>query len=371
MKATSTRHSGKPTSVGVFYLLSLALALLTLRPTVWSAVPSPVAPAPAVSYRLPDDPRELLRLDDEMRAFFAARIPRRATLEGRIDAVLEAILGEAGLHFRYESDGVYDVREAFRRRRGNCVTYSMLVVAVAREFRIPAEFNEVTIRPKWSRSGGLVLESKHLNVHVEDTGRGTYELDLKILEDLRVSGGQAHVVDDARAFAGMYSTAGVYRLAAGEHGEALRLLERAIAIDPTSASAWANLGTAQMVIGDLGAARHCYDRALREEPSTMVAVSGLARIHRAEGRLELAEKLERKVARYRERNPYYLLSLARGELAADRLADAQRHLRRAVRIKDDEPEFYELMIAVARKAGREREAAKWVGQLAQLTSPRF
>lgn len=370
MKATSTRHSGKPTSVGVFYLLSLALALLTVRPTVWAAAPSPVAPVAEASYRLPDDPRELLRLDDEMRAFFAARIHRRATLERRIDDVLEAILGETGLHFRYESDGVYDVREAFRRRRGNCVTYSMLVVAVAREFRIPAEFNEVTTRPQWSRSGGLVLESKHLNVHVEDTGRGTYELDLKILEDLRVSGSPAHVVDDARAFAGMYSTAGVHRLAAGAPEEALRLLERAVAIDPTSASAWANLGTAQMVIGDLVAARRCYDRALKEESSTMIAVSGLARINRAEGRLELAEKLERKVTRYRERNPYYLFYLAREEFAAGRLTDAQRHLRRAVRIKGDEPEFYEWMIAVARKAGREREATKWVGQLAQLTSPR-
>lgn len=309
-------------------------------------------------YRLPEDPRELLRIDNEMKSYFAARITRWAALETQLDQITDAVLGEKGLHFRYEADGVYDVREAFRRRRGNCVTYSMLVVAVAREFRIPAEFNEVIIHPRWDRAGGIVLESRHINVRVEAPG-GSYEIDLKQSDNLRVSRGSARVVDDARAFAGAYNNVGVYRLAAGDRVGALRLLELATATDPAYAAAWTNLGGAHVLAGDPERARECYERALAEEPATPAAASGLASLNRKCGRLAEAERLERTVVRYRERNPYYLLGVAREELAKGRLADARRHLKRAIHIKADEPELYELMAEVARGQGFESEAQRW------------
>jgi tetratricopeptide (TPR) repeat protein len=262
------------------------------------------------------------------------------------------------MHFGYESNGVYDVREAFRRRRGNCLTYSMLVVAVAREFGISAKFNEVIIHPRWSRAGGLVLVNRHINVSVEAVGN-SYELDIKFNEDLRVSRSSAQVVSDERAFSGAYNNVGVYRLAAGDRSEALRLMEKATAIDPTYEAAWTNLGSALILSGQLDRARVCYERALTEEPKAPAAISGLASVNRKTGRIAEAEKLERIAIRYRERNPYYLLNVARGEVSNGNLVAARRLLRRAILIKDDEPELYELMAEVARGQGLESEAKRW------------
>lgn len=337
-------------------------AVLVFPAGVVRAQPVVAGPAAPVvgeaKYQLPENTAELLRLDDEMRAFFASRVRRNCSREERIDAIVAAILTPEGLHFAYESDGVYDVREAFRRRRGNCVTFALLVAAVAREYRIPTAFNVVDIQPHWSRVGELVLESGHINVQV-DAGELTYEIDLKLFADLRRARRSARLVSDERAFAGLYSNAGVYRLADGDRDGARRLLERATIIDPTFASGWSNLGTAYLLAGETERARACYERALGERVEPMAAVSGLAWLYREEGRSAEAARLERTAARYRERNPYYLLTWAREELADGKLEAARRHLARAIRIKGDEPEFYEMMVQLSRGLGREREAQRW------------
>lgn len=348
-------------------LSAVVLALFLLPAPVFCAPARPL-PTPAAetsAYQLPEDSGELLRLDDEMRAFFAGRVRRRGGAESRVDDIVAAILEEEGLHFTYESDGLYDVREAFRRRRGNCVTFAMLVVAVAREYRVPARFNEVEIRPRWSRTGGLVLESRHLNVRVE-TETGSFEIDLQLFANLRATRRSAAQVGDERAFAGLYSNMGVYRLAGGDGAGARELLERAVATDPTFSSGWSNLGAACLLAGEVERARACYERALAEKTDSMAAISGLARIYREAGRLEEAVRLERAASRYRERNPYYLFALAREERASGSLEKARGHLARAIRIKRDEPEFYELMAQVSRELGRERDAQRWSRRLDAL-----
>ncbi len=343
--------------------LSAATLLLVALLTPSPARAEPAAPVPS-AYELPTQPADLLRLDDEMRAFFAARVRRGASLEDRMDQVAAAILGERGLGFRYENDGIYDVREAFRRRRGNCVTYAMLVVAVAREFRIPAEFNEVPTHPRWSRSGGVVLESRHLNVRVDDGGR-CYEIDLKMLESLRVPGATAHPATDARAFASAYSNVGAYRMGASDTAGALALFEIAIRTDPSSAAAWSNLGSTHLILGHPAEARAAFQHALQLNRAAMSALSGLAVLERREGRLDEAARLETRARSYRQRNPYYRYALAREELAAGRTGAARRHLARALAFKDNEPLFLKLMAEIAHREGREREARRWAARLAE------
>lgn len=356
----------RPSRLRRLLLTAAALALAACPVPAANAEPPAVAPANnAAAYQLPENTAELLRLDDTMRAYFAARVHPRAAIETMLDEIVSAILSEKGLHFTYEYNGIYDVREAFRRRRGNCVTFSMLVVAVAREYRIRASFNEVSVLSRWARTGDIVLEHRHINVWVPNTDGG-YEIDLKMFADQSFRRSGTRTVSDARAFAALYSNAGVFRLTAGDAAGALHLLERATKVDPSAPAAWVNLANAHLIGGDDDAARACYERALALKPSTHSAISGLAYIHRSAGRLAEAERLERKAVRYRERNPYYLCSLAREELAAGRPADARRHLARAIDIKDDEPEFYLLMVDVARSLGHEREAKRWASRLSGL-----
>ncbi|MFT3781519.1 MAG: tetratricopeptide repeat protein [Nibricoccus sp.] len=318
-------------------------------------------------YRLPEDPNQLLRIDGEMRAYFAARVRKNGSVETRLDEIEEAILSDKHLAFRYESTGVYDVREAFRRRRGNCITYSMLVVAVCREFKIPAQFNEVTIRPRWDRSGNVVLLCRHINVRV-DTYENSYELDLKLRSDMTASRISARVIDDRSVFAGAYSSVGVYDFADGSHESAMRMLEKSTQIAPAYAPAWINFGNALTLLGQTARAEECFKRVLKIDATDLGALSGLAWAYRKSGRTAEAAKMERTVARYRENNPYYLLHVAREEFGKGNPEAARQLMKRAIRIKDDEPEFYDLIVDAARALGLQKEATRWAERARKLLS---
>ncbi len=371
MQTTPTAQPPVPGSTPKPRVAPLVATLLLLAlPPGTQAEPPPAEP-PAVaatstadSYRLPEDAGELLRLDDEMRAFFAARVGQGAPSDERLTAILAAIVGEDGLNFRYEEFGLYDVREAFRRRRGNCLTISALIVAVAREFRMPAQFNNVPVRPSWSRVGRIVLEENHVNVRIETAGV-LYEIDF----DPRINRAAARggrLIADRRACATLYSNAGVYRLISDDIAGALRFMQLATQTDPTYAAGWTNLAGAHQIAHDPAGARRCYERALATDPAHLPAIDGLARLSREAGDTTRAEKLESKVARYRERNPYYLLYLARGELAEGDAQGAHRHLSRAVRLKDDDPEILAALVEASRRLGRNRESSRWSRRLAAL-----
>ncbi len=314
---------------------------------------------------LPDDPAALLRLDDEMRSYFAARVGRPPSVDVAIRRIAEAILEPDGLAFRYDDVGLHAAGEAFRRRAGNCLTFTILFVAVAREFRIPAAFNEVPTRPHWSRSGGIVLEAHHVNARV-DAGGFTYQVDIAYSSDLRPSWGAALAIDDRRAFAMVYNDDGVRLLAAGDREAAIARMRKAVAVDPEYPAGWVNLGSALAIAERWREARDAYEHALRIEPECLGATGGLARVLRVLGESERARVLAARAQRYRERNPYYLLHLAQQSLDRGELDRARRLLDRAYRIKKDEPDIVALQIALAERRGREREVGRWRRRLAAL-----
>ena len=320
---------------------------------------------PAAPIELPAADRDLLTLDDEMRRFFSTRIDVAAAQEIRLNQIIAALLGEQGLHLVYWSGANYSAREIFRQRRGNCMSFSLLAVAVARAYGLTAKFCEVNTYPRWDRYGNLITEVRHLNVQIR-VNLNRYELDLLPVADRPTSVASAEVVSDARAFAHFYNNIGVYRLSEGAAAEAQALFDRALAADPTAAFVWANKGSALQMAGDLTAAQTCLERAVHEAPKDLSALSSLADLYAETGRTKQADQLEKKVARYRLQNPYYLSLLARTEYSRGEYPEAEKHLRRAIAIKDDEPEFYELRILVAQGLGRTADAQRWTAKLQSL-----
>jgi len=325
-------------------------------------------PPPAVHaapFAFPADDRELLALDDEMQRFFSARIDARAIKSARLNQIITAILGEQGLQFVYEKGGNYSARETYRRRRGNCLSFSLLAVAVARAYGLTARFCEVNTYPRWDRFGNLVTEIRHLNVRVW-AGVEQFELDPLPTAERQAPVATAKVISDARAFTHFYNNLGVARLAEGAAADAQALFDRALAADSTAAFVWANKGSALRLAGDLAGAHDCLERALREDSTELAALSSLADLYAQTGQLKQAAKLVKKVEGYRLRNPYYLSFLARAEYTRGQYPEAEGHLRRAIAIKDDEPEFYELRILVAQGLGRTADAQRWAAKLQAL-----
>jgi tetratricopeptide (TPR) repeat protein len=344
-------------------------------------VPVPAATAPETkalaaaavvaepAYWPPEKDSELLTVNQPMRSFFADRVDRRNNDSRILEQIVEAIVRPDGLHFTYEFDGIYDAREAFRRRRGSCVSFAFLLIAVARDYGLDVRFQEFDTFQRWNRFDRLIAAMRHTNVRA-NTGRDTFVVDLRPdLAPPELTLDTQYVVSDQRAFAHFYSSAGFCHLLKGDQVGALRLMNLGAACDPSSPIVWTNLGNVHVLAGDLDQARTCYEKSLELDGRGDQVLVSLVDVLRKQGgpeNLKLAEKYNRRAETLRLRNPYYHYQLA---LQAERAGDwaaVEQHVRQAIRRKGNEAMFQELLVQALRQLGRTDEAQRAEARLAKL-----
>ena len=325
-------------------------------------------PEPEAAYHAPADPGELLKIDEPMRRFFSERLQPHRDRADQLRALVDAILQPDGLNFTYDRAGTFDAREAFRQRRGNCVSYSFLVVALARTFGFEASFQDVASPIKWDRIDHLVISVRHMNVRV-DLGPEYYVIDLRPDLVARATPSDMRVITDARAFADFYGTAGFFELLRGQPKEAMQCMVLATTADPQSPHAWANRAALHSHGGDLGGARACFERALRVDPRDLFALEGYVSILQQLGSkddLRIAAKYERRAQSVRDRNPYYQQRLAEHAQEQGDWVAAEKLFRRAIALKRDEPQFYEQWVKVLLRLGRNDDAHRASTKLEKL-----
>lgn len=338
-----------------------------LGPSAVAEVEKVAAPEPSLAeivatapYDPPENVRDLLKVDESMRSYFNARITSPRDSVERLREITENILRPDGLDFTYDTEGTFDARQTFARRRGNCVSFSVLVVAIAREFGFTATFQNVEAAMRWSRFGDIVVSVSHLNVRVE-TDDGAYLVDLRpdLLPSKRIEA--LREISDQRAFSEFYGTLGLFRLVHGGAADAIKYMKMAADLDPSLASNWTNLANVYARSGDLASARSCFERALRVDRYDLAAAAALLDILRHSGTpedLKAAEKLERRAKAMRDRNPYWQERLAHQAESRGDWAEAEKFYRRAISLNDEELEFYGQWIATLRRLGRESEAQR-------------
>jgi len=364
--ATYRRHF--PSRLSRVLLRTTAGALLVSAFAAIEARGQDVPPAPVSVYHAPTDPAELLKVDEPMRRYFRERVPSRVHGGAQLRQLVDAILVPDGLHFAYDVEATFDARETFRQRRGNCLSFAFLIVAVTRDFGYTASFQNATDAFHWDRYGDLVASVHHINVRVETSGE-SYLVDLR--PDLVPGTGFAgmQVIDDERAFAHFYAAVGFFKLLHAQSAEALQFMILATQTDPDCADAWANLGALHSHLGNLPEARACFERSLREDSRGVVAMDGFVSVLQRLGSpedLQIAAKYERRAQAIRDRNPYYQQCLAaRAQERGDWFA-AEKLLRRAIALKDDEPRFYEQWVKVLLQLGRDDAARRAATKLEKL-----
>lgn len=344
------------------------LACLLLGPATASADVPPPAEHPMAAYTPPADPAGVMALNAEILRAFDARVTARRDERQMLQQILDTVLEPDALGFTYDAHTTYDVREAFRRRRGNCVSFALLVAALCRHYGLPAYLQVVPLPSKWDRIGEHVVNLHHMNVRV--IGRESAYLvdlrpDLVPTAEVRVR----RVVPDSRALAIFYSNVGFFQLIADRADDAATAMRRATEIDPRFPEAWTNLGMLLARRNDLPAARAAFQRSLDLDRRQEMALLGLVGVlHRlgAPEDLRLAAKLERRARAIRDANPYYREKLAREARDQSDWVTAEREFKRAVRLKPDEPTFHVQWIAALRQLGRVADAERQQRRLERL-----
>jgi tetratricopeptide (TPR) repeat protein len=287
---------------------------------------------------IPPDPAasDPLRLSEEMLVFLDEHVDRNLPQLARLERLVDVVFKENLLHFTYDRHTKTAAR-TFSERSGNCLSYTSMLIALAREIGLDASFREVEMSPTWDMEGDLVFLSRHVNAAFKIQGV-LYVVDLAPeVNRIEIAG---RIVPDKRGLAHFFNNLAAEALAGAEVEKSLELCRRAIALDPKAGFAWGNLGVIYARMGDSHRAEDAYLRALRLDKQDLVAMSNLARLYQKVGLEERAEEYSDKVEKFRQKNPYYHFMLGERAYRAGRYEESLQHYRRAIKKKPKEHHFY-------------------------------
>ncbi len=305
-----------------------------------------------------------LEINSEMKDFLAQNIDRSVDSLQQVRDLVRIVFQENKLGFTYYP-ATRTAIETFTQRNGNCVSFTYLFIALARQLGLDARYREVDIVPLWSKIGNLVSLSGHANVAVFIGGRG-YVVDLfPEVNRIELDG---RVVSDARAIAHFYNNKGVDELGAGRPGESVSCFREALASDPSLPSVWGNLGVAQSNMGATEEAEKDYRKALELDPGYLVAMSNLAALFEKTGRYREAKSYLAKVRKFKLRNPYYHFSLGVQAYQSGAFRESIDHFRAALKLKPVEHNF-DLAIAKAYAQLGQMDKATGYLKLAEKNAP--
>lgn len=334
-------------------MASLLLALLLVACAGSSKVPSAMQSVAAPELRPEElldgsilglgedvwlEPVEFLAVNEDMRRFLEAHVPEKSGSKRKVELILAAILDE-GLRLDYNLFETHTAEQAFYSRQGNCMSFTNLFVALAREVGVSARFQEVEVPPTWEAQGDTWLFNKHVNA-VVDLPAARISVDFA-LEDYD-SDYRHRMLSDKDMEARYHNNMGVHFMAAEDHANSFQHFRRALQIDPDVAYFWTNLGTLYRHAGSDEAAQASFLTALSIAPEP-AAMSNLARLYKERGETELADYYAAKVQLFRRKNPFYVYQLAERAYARGDYPAAVRHARAAVRLHEGEHNFHRML----------------------------
>jgi tetratricopeptide (TPR) repeat protein len=270
----------------------------------------------------------------------------------RLISLIEA-LEQRGLFSLDYAEVTRTASATFHERQGNCLSFTMLFVALAREVGLKAAYQSVDVPPTWTNDGQVVIAS-HVNSVVNTGSNRQTTVDFNI-RDYRGEQ-RSRRVGDKYALALFYTNLGAEALLQGSHEASLAYLREAARVYPEISGLWVNLGVLYVRNGYYEQAEAANLRALEINDDELSALGNLVLVYEALGMPERAAAYRGRVQSYRERNPYYHYSLAARALEQQQLPTALMSIRRALRLKPDEHEFYTLRGEVLAALGRARDA---------------
>jgi tetratricopeptide (TPR) repeat protein len=277
---------------------------------------------------------DILAIDPEMRAFVADAVGNARHSAVRFKRLMRALVEAGYFNGSYYQPGLtLTSSELFAAKTGNCLSYTTMFIALAREAGLDAGFQNVVL------SG----------VRNDVTDSGEVSVDFNAVHPDPHYVRRAVSDDDATAL--FYSNRSVDRMLKGDSVNGFALMVQALELTPDNADLWQNLGAFYALQQQPGMAVRAYEVALSLDHHHEGAMSGLARAYASLGDLEKAELYAQRVHEDRSRNAYYHFAIAQAEFDKGRYGDALKSINAAVDLERRNPRFRFMKGLVQAKLG--------------------
>ncbi|MNV27312.1 Tetratricopeptide repeat protein [compost metagenome] len=274
-----------------------AFALLA----VTALSPAP-APPPQVAVDIPA-PEQIMVVPPEIKALLRERVTDTTNSpEKRLQRLVELIFDPNGLGLQYDTEATLTIAETWQQRRANCLSFTLLFVALAREVGLEAHVQEVGQVVTWYQEQGLIFNAGHVNAGLRVNGRpATMDLDSNVLYDSR----GPRQISDRRALAHFYNNRGADKLAAHDYVTARRYFDLSLQMEPRFVPGWSNLGVLESRVNDLTAASRDFETALSINKDHAPSLHNASKLYLQMGDTRRAAQLQTRLDRSRNKDPFY------------------------------------------------------------------
>ena len=302
----------------------------------------------------------ILETTEAMRAFLDEQIGEARIPAVKFRRMFRGLSQQGYFTSSYQADTTRTAAETFHNKSGNCLSYTNMFIALAREAGLDARYQIVQVPPSWDADSGYLIRYTHINVLVKgfmyDSSYGQdFSVDFNdVLPDPDYP---RYEISDAEATSLYYANRSISLLRRGEDRGAFLYLKKAIEITPDNPDLWINLGAFYAKQEAFRQALGAHQIALAYDPGSRGAMSGISRAHYMLGNYEEAERYAELVRRYREENPFYYYAIAQAEFESANYGEALEAINTAIRLKFRNGRFHFLKGLTQYKLG-EPEAAR-------------
>jgi Tfp pilus assembly protein PilF len=364
-------------------MVPLLSALCGLWLGACSTLPTPPQPTPSwllhddlyPAAAAPADRGAIFELSPAMRTYADAELSAAARLRDPRQALLDALYRQDKLRLRYDAGPTRNAAQAFDARAGNCLSLVIMTAAFARHLGVPVSFQSVQVDDTYSRSGGLVLVSHHVNLVLgrrmaQSTFAGNQNDDMTIdfLPSDELRGQRTHPLDERTVVAMYFNNRAAEALAeepgapGPAHNQAYAWAREALRQDPAFLPAINTLAVVYLRDGHLAEAEVALQHVLAQAPLSTSTLSNLALLLERQGHADRALAVRQRLARLQPEAPFLLFEQGQQALALGDYALARDLFQRELRRQPDQPD---VLFGAAQAAWRLGEAQRAAGLLQQ------
>lgn len=301
---------------------------------------------------------DLFELSPTMKVAAEAIGELHSSMYDRAEALHHKLLSSplrGGFGVQYTAESTLTAAEAFEQREVNCLSYTLMFVAMARHMGLKVYVNSVELPPSWDlRADNSLMLLHHVNAKVTMNNGDELVVDLEM--DRYSTVYEQNRVADRSAAALFHNNRGMEFLGARQFERGFRSLRKAIELDNTRSYMWNNLGNLYYRRDLLAEAETAYLHGLGMAPRDLTIMSNLTTLYETLGQQEKADYFARRVREHRNQNPYYIYTQAREALRAGFAQRAERLILKAIDKQKNEPRFYNLAADIYQFAGEPNKA---------------
>jgi tetratricopeptide (TPR) repeat protein len=231
--------------------------------------------SPATPDAEPPTALDVLAVPDPLLAQLEAQVVALSTSrERRLEALVDLLFGDAGYALEYDGTLTRTVAQSAGDRRANCLSFSLLFVALARRAGIEAYVQETDDMLAWQDADAL-YGNGHVNVGVKiGLTRKTVDIDRSVVS-IR---GMPRRISDARALSHFYNNRGAELMREGRLAAARAHLVKSLQLTPEFVPALNNLGVLAMRESDFVQAGRVFNAALRKDAGNAPTLSNMVNL---------------------------------------------------------------------------------------------